>query len=354
MSTFTTGQLNPTNLTTTNVSPGEGLSLSSHTNSNRPGSPSAGTLIYNTEVGGIQVYTGSAWSDLQSSLDTLETWTDGSRPSSNLIQGRMGWNTTNNTLDLYDGTDTSINNGWLSLPSVSPPPPVDLITDADFTTLINYFRARLNNYKNSSFYNYGLDSSPGYISDGGGDMYDGGNYVDVYESGSNQANDINYNTVSTTAGNLRWGALGYTHPLFCISTSGNTSRQYGWYTSGDLGADGGGSTNNSTIYANNSIVNGCIVHSWLCNKAYNAGDPSVNHLYFTLGHPSLNSAITSIDQTDYSTNTNSDYSRYETTSVSCINGRILLSRNSGTRVTESQCETVIQNIATDFKGAFGL
>lgn len=354
MSTFTTGQLNPTNLTTTNVSPGEGLSLSSHTNSNRPGSPSAGTLIYNTEVGGIQVYTGSSWSDLQSSLDTLETWTDGARPSSNLIQGRMGWNTTNNTLDLYDGTDTSVNNGWISLPSVAPPPPVDLFSDADFTTLITYMRSRMTRYQNSSFYNYPLDNSPGYINDSGGDMYDGGNYVDVYENGSNVADDISYNTVSTTAGNLRWGALAYTQPLFCISTSGNTSRQYGWYTSGNLGADGGGSTNQSTIYAANSVVNGCIVHSWLCNKAYNAGDPSVNHLYFTLGHPSLGSTITSVDVTDYAGNTDNDYSRYETTSTTCINGRILLSRNSGTRVTESQCEAVIQNVATDFVAAFGL
>ena len=232
-------------------------------------------------------------------------------------------------------------------------PIVDLINSTVFQGIRDYLAARNSRYVNPSFYSYSLDSSPSQVSDGGGDMFDGGNATHLYQSGGQVANTVSYNTSNTTAGNLRWGGLGYDHALTTIATSGRTNRRYGWGTNGNLGADGGGSTTSQTVY-NTTTVNGCLVHAWVSNKSYNAGDPSVNHLYVTLGHASgLGSSINSFDVASSSGNPDNDQSQYETTSNNCLVFHILLSKPGGSIVNTGDCQNAIANIITDFKAHFG-
>ena len=352
MSQFRVSTVNTTTATATTAVPEGGLKLPSYATGSMPASPSAGQIVYNTTKGISQVYTGSAWEDMGGALETLPTWTTGNQPTgANAVVGSIGYNTSTNDLEIYDGTN------WAALPASRTI--VDLLDSDNFNTLRNYFQARLSNYKNTSYYDYTLDDSPGRLSDGGRDQYDGGNQISLYSNGSDVAGsgNLNYNTANDTADSnqLRWGGLGYDRPLFCIATSGLTQKRYGWYSGGDLGADGDGNTDANTVNSNGTHY-GCVVHSWLVNKAWNGrgGDPSVNHFYFTLGHSSLGSSIASIDVQDYAGDTNSDYSRYESTSTNCIVGRVLMTRNTDARVTTSEAETVMSTIATDFKAALGL
>ena len=241
----------------------------------------------------------------------------------------------------------------ISAPATAPTSTVNLIDSTTFSGIRNYFAARLSSYRNLSFYAYSLDSSPGQISDGGSDMYDGGNCVSLLENGSIVAgNCLDYNVSNSATTNLRWGGMGYTHPLFCMATSGTTLRRFGWSSNGNLGADGGGSSSNQQVY-NTQTVNGCLVHSWLCQKAFNAGDPSVNHLFVTLGHSSFGSEVNNVFQS-YNSSTDSDISAYETNSKNCLTMRILLSKSGGSVVNSGECQTIISNLTTHFKAHFGL
>jgi hypothetical protein len=238
--------------------------------------------------------------------------------------------------------------------SPTTPTSINLIDSTTFLGIRNYFAARLSNYQNASFYFYTLDSSPGQISDGGGDMYDGGNCVSLVETGGIVAgNCLDYNTSNSTGGNLRFGSMAYTHPLFCMATSGTTQRRFGWSSNGNLGADGGGSSSSSQVY-NTQTVNGCLVHSWLCQKSRGTSDPSVNHLYVTLGHSSFGSQINAINTQTFTASTDSDISQYETTNNNCLVMRILLSKNSGVTVNAAECQSIITNLTTHFKAHFGL
>jgi hypothetical protein len=232
-------------------------------------------------------------------------------------------------------------------------PIIDLINSTVFQNLRNYLTSQQGRYQNSSFYSWSLDQGPGQISDGGGDMYDGGHCIVLRESGSQVAGGcLDFNTSNTTASNLRWGAGGYTYPLMAMATSGRTNRRYGWSSSGNLGADGSGSTTGQTVY-NTQTVNGCLVHSWISNKSYNAGDPSVNYLYVTIGHSNLGSSINSIDVLSNSGSPDDDSNQYETTSFNCLNWRVLCSKSGGSIVNVGDAQSIISNLTTDFRAHFG-
>jgi hypothetical protein len=137
-----------------------------------------------------------------------------------------------------------------------------------------------------------------------------------------------------------------------MATSGRANRRYGWSSSGNLGADGGGSTTGQTVY-NTQTVNGCLVHSWISNKSYNASDPSVNYLYVTIGHSNLGSSINSIDVLSNSGNPDNDNNQYETTSFNCLNWRVLCSKSGGNIVNVGDAQSIISNLTTDFRAHFG-
>ena len=126
--------------------------------------------------------------------------------------------------------------------------------------LASYMSGYMSEYRNSSFYSYTLDGDATYISDGGSDMYDGGNFTTPWLiSGTNYTSSasgtgsypsrISYaNTTQTLVDtSFRYASLGYGtspdyRPLTVIGTRNTTGNPIGWQKGGNSGADGGNFT----------------------------------------------------------------------------------------------------------------
>ena len=222
-----------------------------------------------------------------------------------------------------------------------------------FNNLRNTLSNNLTLFKNVSFYEYALDGTSVYISDGGGDMYDNGNYTHLFENGSQILTNLDYNTTNSTVGNLRYGSLGYARPLTVIAvTQQNISRRFGMGRTGNEGAGGGGNVSSEIVYPVNSVVGGFIVHAWM-KSIYNASDPSIQNLYVSIGHNNWNSTFQSADVMSYATNTDNGQSQYETTTTNNLLMTTLLSKAGGVKVTIAEAQTVIQNFVGVIKGHFG-
>ena len=112
------------------------------------------------------------------------------------------------------------------------------------------------------------------IIDGGGDMYDGGNFLstNITTAGSN----LNYSdNVIASSTNLGTGGQYFTrkHPglfVFAADIAGVSHFEI----SGDLGADGSGTTDTATLTA----MRGDATFRGFVKRVFNAGTPSVNHL----------------------------------------------------------------------------
>ena len=232
--------------------------------------------------------------------------------------------------------------------------PVDLYDSTTFAGIRTALVNNLASFKNASFYEYTLDGNETFISDGGGDMYDGGNYTNFYVNGSTVATNIGYQsaTNSTYSTTHRYAALGYARPLMCMAAANkDLSSRFGWGKSGNLGADGGGSQTGTTIYTN-ATVNGFTVNAWMRN-VYNAGDPSVNDMYATIGHPNWSSTFTATNATSYGSSTDDGFSQYESTSTNSLVICSLLSKNSGVIVTAADAQAVLTSITSVLKTYFG-
>ena len=72
----------------------------------------------------------------------------------------------------------------------------------DLDTIATYLGSYLSELKNPSFYSYSLDGSSYYVNDGGGDMYDMGNYTQPWFI-SNTNNTTNGGT-SSLSGDLNY------------------------------------------------------------------------------------------------------------------------------------------------------
>jgi hypothetical protein len=229
------------------------------------------------------------------------------------------------------------------------------ISDATvFANLRSYLAARVGNYVVPSSYSYSLDSSATMINDGGGDMYDGGNSTHIYVSNNQSISNIAYNQGSTTgASSIQYGGLGYTVPLYLIMAGPrNTSLQYGFGKTGNLGADGGGAQVSYSLY-DNTVVNGFTVIARM-RHVYNAGDPSIGELYIAIAHPSFSSSAMSLNVWAYNPSTDGGDSRMEVTGTNILQMVGLLSRPSGGNITAAEAQTVIGTILTDIKASLGI
>lgn len=128
-----------------------------------------------------------------------------------------------------------------------------------------------------NFFNGVFGSS---ISDGGGDMYDGGNYIST---------DLGIN-------------IPYSHDLVTASTSFGTTGEYFTYKgtgmwllaadldgvdnfriTGNLGADGSGSVSATIL----NYQKGSKSYKGFVKRVYSAGDPSINHLIIVEDEPGI-------------------------------------------------------------------
>lgn len=248
------------------------------------------------------------------------------------------------------------------------------------SSLIQPLAAYLANYrdefKNPSFFNYALDGDSFYISDGGGDMYDAGNYTYPWLlSGVQQTNPflsysnvLSYsNTVATTIDtDFIYASLGYvpnvigatypsypatSHPLMMIGTRTTTGNPIGFQKSGNSGADGGGSFVGEFIYQNASI-NGFTVYSFI-RQTYAAGDPSHCDVYVLVGHPLWGSVFGSNISSFGDPATNGGNGGYLYTSGANTKNilaiTLLLSKLNGVQVTNAECQASVTAIVGRIK-----
>lgn len=241
--------------------------------------------------------------------------------------------------------------------------------------IAGYLRNYMSEFRNPSFYGYNLDGDQFYINDGGGDMYDGGNYTYPWliagsdysiSTGGNQnlAVVIGYaNTTATTVDtDFVYASLGYAnsigitanHPLTVLGFRTTVGRPVGFQGSGNSGADGGGTLASGIIYAG-TVVQGFTVHAFF-RETYNAGDPSHCNLVILLGHPRWGSVFGSIfSYADPVNKGGNGYYFY--TSGAAVTGilaiQTLLSKNSGVLVTSAECQAVVDAFVNRIKIATG-
>ena len=135
------------------------------------------------------------------------------------------------------------------------------------------------------------------ISDGGNDMYDGGNYLgtNVTTAGSFLSYSDN---VIVASSNLGTNGQYFTrkHPglfVFAADIAGLSHFEI----TGDLGADGSGTTDTTIL----TTTRGAATYKGYVKRVYNAGDPSVNHLIIVQDDTALTRTA--------STDTNNDQHR---------------------------------------------
>lgn len=254
---------------------------------------------------------------------------------------------------------------------------------AQLETIATYLRGYMSDFRNPSFYAYQIDGDGYQISDGGGDMYDGGNVtspwviantpysgdsgysISTYPYAVNYQNSGTTQTIDTSFGYISLGYEQYTGvqsltylPLTVLGSRDNdtygTGLPVGFQSGGNSGADGGGTLATGNIYTGNT-VSGFTVHSYY-RQTYNAGDPSHCDLFILLGHPTWNSTFGSVYYGGAPTNLGSNGSYLYTSGVgtkNILSIKTLLSKNSGGQVTFNECKNVVDNFIIRIKESQG-
>lgn len=175
--------------------------------------------------------------------DTIQQITVSNSGNSNLVFNFAGSNNTNG----LEGSLESLNDNYLEITNLIP-------------NIFNFSNGEIGNS----------------ISDGGGDMYDGGNYINVESTSIPYSNNSIEEIYDYSGTNL----LGTDGQYFTLKVPGlfvfaaDIENKSSFGISGGLGADGSGSYDNTVIdysYLGNS-------YKGFAKKVYGAGDPSVNHL----------------------------------------------------------------------------
>ena len=249
----------------------------------------------------------------------------------------------------------------------------------------------------SSNWNISYDGGPNRIDDGGGDMYDAGNYTYVITDNwtssswsgggaSHQGHDPNnytsttvtsalgtysniseykivsggYGTTSNPTANSNHDTAG---TLIMAATAGNynnasSSMKFGFAHKGNLGADGSGVTSTRQLY-NNDTVNGFTVYAWDVTT-YNAFDPAVCNIYIFLGHPNWSTSFGTFSTYGGGTNTDensrgvwNEGTQNNILAITALIAADYSGYNYGIQHTTAQLTAIIDDIIADIKAEFG-
>jgi hypothetical protein len=238
-------------------------------------------------------------------------------------------------------------------------------------TIATYLRNYFADFRNPNYYTYGCDGDATYINDGGGDMYDSGNFTTpwlrsgtTYVSNSGTITDFPFRVsyAQTTATivdtDLSYVSLGYTSG-FAIATqpltvlcARSTAGPIGWQIGGNAGADGVGNQANGFLY-NGTTINGFTVYAFY-RAISGAGDPSICNVFILLGHPNWGSVFGSRTTFgDTSTDSCGAYLFASGTSQNVLAIQTLLSKPIGQLVTVSECQTVVTNFTQRIRESLG-
>jgi hypothetical protein len=246
------------------------------------------------------------------------------------------------------------------------------ITSTILNTIATYLRSYMSEFRNPSFYGYNLDGTSYYIGDGGGDMYDGGNWTYPWlisgtqyttNSETQQTFSINYSSTSATTvdTDFIYASLGYQqgtglsaiHPLTVLGFRSTVGRSVGIQVGGNSGADGGGARASGILYSG-TVLSGFTVHAFY-RETYGAGDPSHCNLFILLGHPNWGSVFGTINS--YANPDNDTNGAFFYTSGAGVTNilavQTLLSKSGGALVSDAECQTVVQAFANRIKLSLG-
>ena len=250
------------------------------------------------------------------------------------------------------------------------------ITSTVLNTIATYLRDYMSEFRNPSFFGYKLDGNSYFITDGGNDMYDGGNYTYPWliagtqftgaTGATQQAFSINYasTTATTVDTDFVYVSLGYTqssvieilsiHPLTVLGFRTSTGTPVGFQLAGNSGADSAGTLSSGILYAGD-IIQGFTVHAFY-RETYNATDPSHCNLFILLGHPSWGSVFGTISSFADPVGNGGNGCYFYTSGAGVSNIlaiQTLLSKASGVLVTAAECQTVVQAFVNRVKLAVG-
>jgi len=236
-----------------------------------------------------------------------------------------------------------------------------------FATYMSSFRSEI---MNASFYSYSLDGNDVSITDGGGDMYDGGNFTYPWyaantpvhsSSQTNPSGAVPLSYAITPSGTIDtdmiYASTGYvqngsTQPLSMIGVRSTANQTIGFQKAGDAGADGGGALDSGVFY-NAASIQGFTVYAFR-RQIYNANDPSICDLYMLIGHSSWGSVYGTINSFSHSTTNTNGGHFYMTNATNVIAITSLLSKSGGVLVTEAELGTVVQAWVNRLKLYYGL
>ncbi|MBN2519993.1 MAG: hypothetical protein JXB17_05785, partial [Bacteroidales bacterium] len=164
------------------------------------------------------------------------------------------------------------------------------------------------------------------ISDGTGDMYDGGNYLGTNLGQYISYSDNSINTSSYLGTNCSYFTRKYTGLfVFCAELNGINYFEI----TGNLGADGGGSVDTARIHYQ---YFGKDYYGYI-KRVYNAGDPSVNHLIIV---------NTDTLTQEYATSTDNDYHRINNLSGITRIYYLLYAGSSGNYIDSAATVSIMQ------------
>ncbi|MFH6983574.1 Ig-like domain-containing protein [Marinoscillum luteum] len=186
------------------------------------------------------------------------------------------------TSPVFTSADDQVSKDETSAPDLSQywrqhtrSPLQNTVQDTDHVDLVNLKKSLNEKFQSitgliSNRYDFSDGVEGTGINDGGGDMYDGGNYL-----GTNLGSYIPYSNDLITTSNAFGSGEYFTLKkpgLFVLAA--NLEEVTTFYVSGNLGADGSGSVDGAVIEMD---VAGRTFLGFV-KRVYNSGDPSINHL----------------------------------------------------------------------------
>jgi hypothetical protein len=194
------------------------------------------------------------------------------------------------------------------------------------TNVQNGYYSILQNYPQP--FSFAYDGGSNYISDGGNDMYDDANYLNT-----DLATGIDYTSGVITPST----AFGGTGAYFTLQLPGffmlaaDLDGINEFYINGNNGADGSGIVDSYDFQVtfNSQLFN---VYS---KRVYDAGDPSINHLF-------LIPAAVGVTH-NYSPDTNSDYDQLVGLSSTPRLYYLLFASQNGSMITNEELESVAES-----------
>ena len=218
-------------------------------------------------------------------------------------------------------------NVTISYSTIQAPFVFNLLNLTSFSNWNRVFASTIYSTTIQSSYRYLFDGGTNSISDGGSDMWDGGNIISLTFSNLRNISTLNYGTMSTFS-NPTTELLGgfYLSPANQWPQTGLAyirNGTIGWTNSGNTGSDGAGSVSN--ILGNYTCPGGRFGKYWV-NQNFGTQDPTICYTWYTIQQQNYGTVITSCNDNRKTADSSSDYAQgFNLTGCNIIFAQTMLS-----------------------------